>query len=121
MRWQGHLDFGYAAFLQNVHSTVWPLAPADSTWPGDSGFPGTAGINGRYNQFAPRLGLAWDPDRQREDVDSRVVRVSYDITGSNPVNSETSPPFRAICVVGRRSRTPATKEPSVLCRSGLWT
>ena len=55
-----HFDMGL--FLQNVHSTVYPNAPAGVLYPGDPGFD----TNGRpshtkLNNFAPRLGIVWDP------------------------------------------------------------
>ncbi|MBZ5579865.1 MAG: TonB-dependent receptor [Acidobacteriia bacterium] len=55
-----HFDMGN--FLNNVHSSVYPNAPAGTLYPGDAGFD----TGGRPNQtswlnFAPRLGVAWDP------------------------------------------------------------
>lgn len=56
----GHFDLGL--FEQNVHSTVYPNAPAGYEFPGDPGFD----TNKRpahiaLDDFAPRFGLAWDP------------------------------------------------------------
>jgi hypothetical protein len=72
IRWEpyigGKMSTGYvmhfdrALFDQNVHSTVYPNAPAGIEFPGDPGFD----TNGRpshvkLNDFAPRLGVVWDP------------------------------------------------------------
>ncbi len=72
LRWEpyigGQMATGYvshfdpALFASNTHSTVYPNAPAGMLYPGDPGFD----TNGRpshtkLNNFAPRLGLVWDP------------------------------------------------------------
>jgi len=59
----GHVThFNMADFLANVHSTIYPNAPAGTLFPGDPGF----NTGGRPNQtawlnFAPRVSVAWDP------------------------------------------------------------
>lgn len=50
--------FDYTAFTNNVHSTVFPLAPAGSLFPGDNGISKSM-VNNRLNNFSPRLGLAY--------------------------------------------------------------
>ena len=72
LRWEPYLNgrivnnkithFDMQEFLTNVHSTIYPNAPAGTLFPGDPGFD----TGGRPNQtswknFAPRVGLAWDP------------------------------------------------------------
>ena len=72
LRWEpyigGSMPLGYvmhfdrALFDQNVHSSIYPTAPAGVQFPGDKGFD----TNGRpshtkLNDFAPRLGVVWDP------------------------------------------------------------
>ena len=42
------------------HSTKDPTAPAGLFFPGDPGIP-PANWNGSYANFAPRIGLVWDP------------------------------------------------------------
>ena len=72
LRWEpyigGSMPLGYVMhfdrglFDQNVHSSVYPNAPAGVLFPGDKGFD----TNGRpshtkMNDFAPRVGVVWDP------------------------------------------------------------
>lgn len=54
------LNFDTSRFLQGVHSTVYPNAPAGVYYVGDKGFPGQSGVNNQWAHFAPRVGLAWD-------------------------------------------------------------
>jgi hypothetical protein len=58
--WVSHFDQN--AFNQNIHSTVFPNSPAGTLYPGDAGYDiGNRPSGSRFNQFAPRLGLVWDP------------------------------------------------------------
>jgi hypothetical protein len=59
--WFDHFDMDL--FNQNVHSTVYPNAPAGLIFPGDPQWTwGQKSIAyNRYGIFTPRLGLAWDP------------------------------------------------------------
>jgi hypothetical protein len=71
LRWEPYLASieteGYASnfsldrFLAGQKSTVIPNAPAGLTFAGDEGFPGDAYNNNNIWQFAPRLGVVWDP------------------------------------------------------------
>jgi hypothetical protein len=54
--------FSNALFLQGVHSTVFPGAPAGLLFDGDAGVPNSKAIDyPEWGHIAPRLGLAWDP------------------------------------------------------------
>jgi hypothetical protein len=53
--------FDRARFDQNLHSTVYPQAPAGLIFPGDDGFPGASTTFGKKAQLAPRLGAVWTP------------------------------------------------------------
>jgi hypothetical protein len=73
----GHVThFNMQDFLDNVHSTIYPNAPAGTLFPGDAGF----NTGGRPNyttwhNFAPRVGLAWDPKGDGK----MLVRASFGI------------------------------------------
>jgi hypothetical protein len=51
--------FTLADFAAGRRSTVFPNAPAGLTFPGDEGFPEN-GLRDSWNNFAPRVGFAWD-------------------------------------------------------------
>jgi hypothetical protein len=55
-RWQ---QFRLPDLIAGVHSTVFPNAPAGLFFPGDAGFPDN-GLRDSMNNFAPRVGFAWD-------------------------------------------------------------
>jgi hypothetical protein len=59
----GHVfSFNLPDLIANVHSTVFPNAPAGIRYPGDAGVPDNKSFfQTRWPQFAPRLGFAWDP------------------------------------------------------------
>lgn len=91
LRWEpyigGSMPLGYvmhfdrSLFDQNVHSSVYPNAPAGVLFPGDPGFD----TNGRpshtkLNDFAPRLGVVWDPKGNGR----MTVRLSWGILYDMP-------------------------------------
>ena len=68
-----HFDFD--AFQKGVKTSQFKNAPAGLFYPGDPGFPSKAGINKQWKQFAPRVGIVWDPKG-----DGRMsIRASYGI------------------------------------------
>ena len=55
-------QFLWPLFLQNVHSNVYPNAPAGLIFPGDPQDKyGKAMTASHWAQFSPRFGLVWDP------------------------------------------------------------
>jgi outer membrane receptor protein involved in Fe transport len=72
--WFAHFD--PAGFAANEHSSVYSNAPAGMTFPGDSTYvAGNSPTNSRYNNWAPRVGLVWDPAGNGRTT----VRASYGI------------------------------------------
>jgi len=91
--WLGHFD--QALFTQGVHSTVYTKGPAGLVFPGDAQYTTGNGVaNSRWNNFAPRISLAWDP--QGNGLTS--VRVAYgrffDLPSlNNYIGFGQAPPF----------------------------
>jgi hypothetical protein len=97
--------FDLAGFQQGTKSTVYPNAPAGLTFPGDPGFPGKSTTTGKINQFAPRIGLVFDPRGKGEEVVRAGYGIFYDIptmyynvrfTSAAPFGNATqinNPPF----------------------------
>jgi len=90
LRWEPYLNgrllngqvshFSMADFLGNVHSTVYPNAPAGTLYPGDAGFD----TGGRPNQttwlnFAPRFSVAWDPKGDGKTLIRASWGIFYDM------------------------------------------
>ncbi|HMD35745.1 MAG TPA: TonB-dependent receptor, partial [Vicinamibacterales bacterium] len=70
--WVSH--FEQTLFDQNVHSTVYPQAPAGLIFPGDTGYPDGNGVaKARLADFAPRVGVVWNPTND----DRMSIRASY--------------------------------------------
>ncbi|HTA42533.1 MAG TPA: TonB-dependent receptor, partial [Bryobacteraceae bacterium] len=71
-------SFSLSRLQQGITSSVFTNAPAGLLYAGDPGFPGKAGINNRYDQFAPRIGLAWDPEGNGKTSIRASFGMSYD-------------------------------------------
>jgi hypothetical protein len=88
-------NFSPEGYRAGARSKVFPQAPPGFTYPGDEGFPnGKAGMNIDWLNFAPRVGLAWDPNG-----DGRMsVRVGYAMNGEFVngqffINAANAPPW----------------------------
>jgi len=53
--------FDQGLFNQGVRSTVYLNAPPGLRFPGDAGVPGNATSYSQTKNFAPRIGVVWDP------------------------------------------------------------
>jgi len=72
--WYTHFD--PALFTQNVHSTVYVNGPAGAIFPGDPQYTaGNSPEQSKYNNWAPRVGLVWDP----EGKGRMTIRAAYGI------------------------------------------
>jgi hypothetical protein len=90
----GALNFNHERFKQGIKSTVFPNAPAGIYFGGDPGSPGSAGFNARYNQFSPRLGVAWDVSGDGRTSVRAAYGLFYDFySGQFYTNMVQSPPF----------------------------
>ena len=71
--WVSHFDL--AAFQQGTKSQVYSKSPAGIFFPGDPGFPGESTSAAKYTDFAPRIGIVWDPKGDGK----LTIRSSYGI------------------------------------------
>jgi hypothetical protein len=85
--------FSMANFLNNVHSAVYPNAPAGSLYYGDPGISKSF-TQDRKALFSPRLGLAYDPKGNGKQVLRVGGALMYD--AGNMFNAQrlaSNPPF----------------------------
>src|SRR5712692_7320610 len=87
-------DLAINAYHTGQQSTVFPTAPKGLLFPGDQGIS-ASGYRTRYNNFAPRIGFAWNPIRKL------TVRAGWGIYYNNSEEELTlqnllAPPFALI-------------------------
>jgi hypothetical protein len=86
--------FDEAAFLAGTHTKQFANAPPGLFYPGDPGFPDRAGLNKQWNQFAPRIGVVWDPKGNGRMSIRASYGIFYDtIPAQYNLNTETAPPW----------------------------
>ena len=89
-------QFDQTRFNQNVHSTVFPGAPAGLYFPGDAGFPTQAGMEKQWGNLGPRVGLAWDPTgRGRTNVRASYGKSYEFVNAQFHLNTSVAPPWGA--------------------------
>jgi len=71
-------SFSLAGFYAGKHSTVIPSAPAGLFFKGDAGIP-DAMWNGKWMNFAPRLGIVWNPHGDGRDTLRIGGGILYDV------------------------------------------
>jgi hypothetical protein len=91
-----HFNHGLAINDYRTHqqSTVFPTAPAGLVFPGDQGIS-SSGYRTHYNNFAPRIGFAWNPMKKL------TVRAGWGIYYDNSeeelaLQNLIAPPFALI-------------------------
>jgi hypothetical protein len=86
--------FSQDRFNKGVHSTVFKNAPAGLLYAGDPGFEGNTGVNKRFNQFAPRIGAAFDPTGNGKTSIRASFGMAYDFPSAMIMSTPaTAPPF----------------------------
>jgi len=99
LRWdyfmpQSDVHNNILGFFPGTQSTVYPGAPPDILYPGDPGTPNRALVYPDYNNFAPRLGFAWDMLGNSKLVMRGGFGIFYDIEdGALNLQFGGQPPF----------------------------
>jgi hypothetical protein len=87
-------NYSFANFEAGVHSTVFKNAPPGVLYAGDPGVNGKTAVDRRYNEFAPRLGIAFDPKGDGKTVIRASYGTSYDYPNIQIMSTPTTaPPF----------------------------
>lgn len=84
-------SFSLPGFFANRVSTLHPSAPPGLFFPGDPGIP-AANWNGHYTNFAPRIGLVWNPHGDGRDTLRVGAAILYDSTETWFNERETTNP-----------------------------
>jgi hypothetical protein len=85
--------FDYASFLANIHSAVYPNAPAGSFFYGDKGVTRQFTHNTPW-QFDPNIGASWDPFGSSNTVIRGGMEVAYDLANYYTTNRvHQNPPY----------------------------
>jgi hypothetical protein len=71
-------SFNINSFYAGQFSTVYPNAPAGLFFPGDKGIP-DANWNGHLPNFAPRVGIVWNPHGDGRDTLRVGASLLYDV------------------------------------------
>jgi hypothetical protein len=87
-------NFDLDRFRRGIKSTQYRNAPAGFYYPGDAGFPDKTGLHKRWADFAPRVGLAWDPAGDGRTSIRAAWGMSYDFVDAQyHLNTANAPPF----------------------------
>ena len=74
-------DFNLANYIAGKQSSVYVNAPPGMTFPGDPGFNGNSDTPNRLANFAPRVGMVWDPTGKG----NMTVRAGYGLAYNGSV------------------------------------
>ncbi|RPJ59432.1 MAG: TonB-dependent receptor [Acidobacteria bacterium] len=91
--WPTHPYDAIKVFLPGQQSTVAPQAPQGIVFAGDNGIP-RSGMRADNNNFAPRLGMAWDPLGDGRTSVRAGFGISYSFALFNALqNAQAGTPF----------------------------
>jgi len=82
-------------FRRGIKSNAFVNAPAGLIYPGDDGFPpGQTGLNRQWENFSPRVGVAWDVTGDGRTALRASYALAYDFMAGDYHNINSSaPPF----------------------------
>jgi hypothetical protein len=81
-------NFSLANFYAGKVSSIWTNAPPGFTYPGDPGFNGTSGTPKHWNNFEPRIGIAWDPFNDNRTSIRGGAGIAYDFINEQEYHNE---------------------------------
>jgi hypothetical protein len=88
-------NFSLDAFNKGIRSTVVKTAPAGFSYPGDPGFEGKSGVKSHFNEWDPRVGLAWDLTGDGSTAIRAGAGIGHDyIAQQLHLNTSSVSPFR---------------------------
>ena len=87
-------QFDLDRFRSSTRSTVFPNGPAGLYFPGDQDFPSQAGMLTDWNNFGPRVGLAWDPTGSGQTSVRAAYGKAYEFVNAQfHLNTSVAPPW----------------------------
>jgi hypothetical protein len=87
-------QYDQGRFDQKIRSGVFPNGPAGLYFPGDPGFPTQAGMPSRWDNLAPRVGLAWDPAGDGRTVVRAAYSKAFEFVNAQfHLNTSVAPPW----------------------------
>ncbi|HEV8397523.1 MAG TPA: carboxypeptidase-like regulatory domain-containing protein [Vicinamibacterales bacterium] len=90
-------NFSVDRFLAGTRTTQYTNAPPGFLYPGDAGFTNDkAGMENHWNQWSPRVGVAWDPKGDGRMSIRTGYSLSFDFVNAQfHLNTSVAPPFNA--------------------------
>jgi hypothetical protein len=92
-------NFSEERYKNRIKSTVFNNAPYGYLYPGDPGFNGRSGMKRRLLIFAPRLGLAWDPQGNGRTSIRASYALAYDMPKGELYTTFIGPPWSNSTIV----------------------